>query len=500
MDGSDLPNARKLVREVLMKAWRSPPADLKYSQLALFVILFVTHDIHYQIPKRLDNSNYEISCCTKNKCREVPPHAKDADCLPIDIPTNDPFYKNGHIGCMNLVRSELGRYSDGVETGEIMNHATAFVDLSLIYGNRESELKPIRLFTKGLLRMSEHGVMPVDKDGNYLPSTNRFMSTPIATLWPGLFARNHNHLAQRLTQLNPQWNDETIFQEARRINIAIFQANLIKAHTIEAVFHQKVDEPYSELSNVATYLEFSFAYRSGHYYMPSKLILEKENGTRTEILQSDTIGKFDSIVEPNFDDALRGAINNPVNIGQYTDEIINRIDKNKDGYGIDLISIDIQRARDQGIPSFLEVYRSCNLEPKVETFDDFNKIFNETNVQLLKNIYKSPEDVEFYVAGMLETFEHVGNPLAGPTFGCVIGRNYKNVMAGDIYFYSSPSSPYPFTEAQIYAVQNFTFSGLLCANSNMKNINKLYGFTPSSVNPKVECENVPQIDLSAWAV
>jgi peroxidase len=39
------------------------------------------------------------------------------------------------------------------------------------------------------------------------------------TIW----AREHNRIANKLSSLNPTWNDETIFQEARRIVIAEVQ-------------------------------------------------------------------------------------------------------------------------------------------------------------------------------------------------------------------------------------------------------------------------------------
>lgn len=39
------------------------------------------------------------------------------------------------------------------------------------------------------------------------------------TLW----AREHNRLAEELSEMNPHWDDETVFQEARRIVIAEMQ-------------------------------------------------------------------------------------------------------------------------------------------------------------------------------------------------------------------------------------------------------------------------------------
>ncbi len=113
-------------------------------------------------------------------------------------------------------------------------------------------------------------------------------------------------------------------------------------------------------------------------------------------------------------------------------------------------------------------------------------------------MYESYDDVDFYVGGLLEAFESVASPFAGPTFGCIIGENYNNVMGGDIYYFSHPENPYPFTKAQIAAVANYTVPNIYCTNSGLKESVKLWSLTPSAINPTIKCTEYPPMDLSAW--
>lgn len=321
--GSDLPNARLLVQEVLLKAVRSPPPTTQYNLIGLLIILFATHDLHFQVPIQTKYGN-DIRCCAKDRRDVLPTDLSNSACLPVQIPSNDSFYSHGNIGCLNVVRAQLGKYRNGVETGQIMNRATAYLDLSLVYGNHESELQRIRIYRRGKLRLGKNNLLPVDANGNYLPSMDRFVATPIGSIWPALFSRNHNHLAERLARLKPRWNDEIIFQEARRINIANFQFNLITAKSIEKVFQKEINANYSDETNVATSVEFGFTYRGAHYYIPSHMIFLDENNRTRKYLQSDTIGRIE-LLENAFDDALRGAVNQPVNTAEYSDEVIEKI-------------------------------------------------------------------------------------------------------------------------------------------------------------------------------
>src|SRR6218665_898806 len=56
-------------------------------------------------------------------------------------------------------------------------------------------------------------------DSGDIRSNEQTQLAVMHTLW----MRMHNMLANKLAELNPQWDDETIFQEARRIIGAMVQ-------------------------------------------------------------------------------------------------------------------------------------------------------------------------------------------------------------------------------------------------------------------------------------
>lgn len=85
--------------------------------------------------------------------------------------------------------------------------------------------------------------------------------------------------------------DETIYQEARRINIAILPKSLFRGEVSEKGFKKKINETYNENYDASTSLKFSKAYRMGHFYAQSSMpLIDKSETTAKEIPISDTSG------------------------------------------------------------------------------------------------------------------------------------------------------------------------------------------------------------------
>jgi hypothetical protein len=62
------------------------------------------------------------------------------------------------------------------------------------------------------------------------------------------------------------------------------------------------------------------------------------------------------------------------------------------------------------------------LNADYEEFEDMSDIFPQSYIEILKAAYDSPEDIDLYVGGALETFVTINDVIIGRTLGCVIGE------------------------------------------------------------------------------
>lgn len=341
VDGSDLPNPRLVVTDILTAA-TIPSVEDPVDLIGTLLNFAAAHDVGYAVPKTRCGKGAEIQCCTRDLKYKLPENLQSPDCIPIDIPSDDEFY-DGCIGCMNMVRSELGRTSHGVQTGEIRNHATSYMDLSMIYGNHESEMKSIRLWEDGKLRMDDENALPVDTRGNYLQQMQDIIEFPVFSIVPIAFAKFHNVVACELKRINHRWEDEELFQEARRITIAVYQLTVVGAAQgpppgpgrslqtkgigkIKTVLKDASSEfIYDKFVNPATSVELNTLMNAFLYNIDDNLIIDNFDDSTTEILQSDTIGQFRQTVQQNFDGAIYGAMDNPINSEGYSEEVSEKL-------------------------------------------------------------------------------------------------------------------------------------------------------------------------------
>lgn len=99
-----------------------------------------------------------------------------------------------------------------------------------IYGSSEAELANLRSFECGKLRLDENGHLPPDpnKPGVDLTGFSNNFNPGLSFLhW--LFVMEHNALADHYAYFHPDWDDERLFQMARKANCA----QIARIHTIQ---------------------------------------------------------------------------------------------------------------------------------------------------------------------------------------------------------------------------------------------------------------------------
>ncbi|GIY46046.1 peroxidase, partial [Caerostris extrusa] len=229
--GNPLPNPR-LVSNVFHKEIKPKHDDLTTHFMEWGQML--AHDLSLNdIFRDYSYGTQEgIQCCNNG------PHYSDK-CMSIPVPPNDPFYSKFGQTCINFVRTVPCRHcSSGVvliqwneilfrplanEFIELQN--TAYHDLSLVYGSIEEEAQKLRSGVKGMLDVEynrKSGLMPPtvpveelcispdrEKAAIRQPNQNPFLLTVHTYL-----LRHHNFICQELSEVNPHWDDEKLYQEA----------------------------------------------------------------------------------------------------------------------------------------------------------------------------------------------------------------------------------------------------------------------------------------------
>ena len=111
-------------------------------------------------------------------------------------------------------------------------------------------------------------------------------------------------------------------------------------------------------------------------------------------------------------------------------------------FGFDLISLNVWRGRDHGLPGYTQYRQICGLPP-VRTFEDLAAFVNPKIVPKLAAIYRSVDEIYLYIGGLVEN--HVPNAVVGPVFSCIIADQFSRLKEGDRFYYENGGHPHSFT-------------------------------------------------------
>lgn len=505
-----------------------------------------------------------IKCCDQangpgsNGLTSAPAAApKHKLCLPIKIPDQDPFYAKFNVNCLEFRRSLAGLRPNCVLGPRVHQNAiTSPIDANFVYGSSEAESQALRLFRNGRLRdrdwFKHQNLKPLlpaqeeepDQDclGRpkdlfcFLAGDVRANEQIHLTVLHTLYMREHNRIADKLSDLNPHWNDERTYQETRHIIAASVQQVMINeyiplligkkmaslynltGHYHHPAQHQHQHQHQQSMHDhaaasywhgydpsVTTSVSNSFAaaaFRQGHTFIQSTV--ERYNKFH-EFIGSEKLRHLFKqpflLYQPGaLDELTSGLINQPA---QSYDPFISAeiaghlFQPPERQFGHDLASINLQRGREQGLPGYNLFREWCGL-PRAETFDQLAPFLTNHTAFLYSRLYKHVDDIDLWSGGISE--RKLPGAAIGPTFACIIARQFSNTRRGDRFWFENPGFPSSFTPEQLVQIRKITLSKILCANSDdLPTIQRWALRMPHPVlNPRIECSHIPEIDLRFW--
>uniref|UniRef100_A0A183D3G9 Animal hem peroxidase n=1 Tax=Gongylonema pulchrum TaxID=637853 RepID=A0A183D3G9_9BILA len=118
----------------------------------------------------------------------------------------------------------------------------------------------------------------------------------------------------------------------------------------------------------------------------------------------------------------------------------------------------------------------------------------------LAQLYGDINDVDLFVLGLAEK-PQIG-ALVGPTFACIIGKQFQKARRGDRFWYENFFAPSAFTLDQLAEIRKTTLARIICDNTdgiekiqqNVFALADIYGNCPMSCNSTT----IDRADLAHW--
>lgn len=491
----------------------------------------IDHDMTLTAETKEPNTKKDPECCK----HRGPPHP---ECLPIHIPDEDPFYSLFGQKCISVVRSVPGvRYGCKLGPRSQINQVTSYIDANWVYGADNDHAKSIRLTRHGLMKslpvFREYGMkdlLPLKlvepEEGCIRPNKDvycfdagdtRVNEQLVLAVVHTMMMREHNRIAMELYRHNPHWDDEKLYHEARHIIAAVVQhityneflpmvlgkdvmnkyGLILEKHGYFNGYDPKVDPSMS--SNFVT-----AAFRFGHSLLPSTIERWSPNHKyiASQRLSEMLRQPYDLYKGGWCDQYIMGLCNQVAQAmdDAVTQEVTNHLFQEPDKrWGMDLAAINMQRAREHGVPSYNAFREFCGL-PRAYRFEDLLGSMSNRTVYRYADIYKHPDDIDLWSGGVSERPQP--GSMIGPTFGCLIGITFKDLRFGDRFWYENRGFPSEFSPAQLEEIRKVKLSRIICDNSDEIKTMQVYAMVlpDHEINPRVPCNSgiLPRMDLSKW--
>lgn len=497
--GYDRPNARHISNSIFNQDGVLPDV-LELSDYAFIWGQFIDHDITLVM---------EI----------------EEEIIDVPIPEGDPYFDPLGLGnkTMHVKRSAFTEDS-GTDPGNpraFPNAISSFIDGSAVYGSDEERANWLRTFVDGKLKTSAGNMLPyntttneagspVDPDAPGMAMLNPYFSRWFVagdvranenvnlTVFHTLWLREHNRVCDELIEEYPDWNDEEIYQRARRIIGAKIQAIVYEEWLPTLGVHLPEYTGYDALVNPGIMNVFSVAaYRYGHTVVNSTIVRMNNEGN----------------IIPAGNILLRNAYFNPVvlvesgGVDPFLIGMATQVEQDFDckmvhdlrnflfgppGFGgLDLAVLNITRGRERGLSDYNTIRTNFGL-PALEGFHELSS--NPWQNQVFESVFEDINKIDPWVGMLAE--DHMDNALFGPTVMTIMKRQFRALRDGDRFYYENDPA---FTEEEIQELKQTRFKDIIMENTGVAAMQEnVFLMTPHGVTALHNTAEEPPVEIAAY--
>ena len=377
----------------------------------------------------------------------------------ILVPGGDPFFDPLNTATVvipfNRAFFDSTTGTDASNPREQENEITSWIDGSMIYGSDEDRNAALREPGTPFLATSGGNLLPFNRDG--LTNANGFVTDPTSLFLAGdvraneqlgltvmhtLFVREHNRLAQRILDRTPNADVDAVFQQARRLIIAKIQI-ITYQEWLPALIGEDAIAPYAgydDSINPTIFNAFSVAaFRLGHSMLNAQILRLDAAGNEIPAGHLDLREAFFTApallqVETDLDPVLRGFATqlhqavDPLVI----DDVRNFLFGQPGSGGLDLASLNIQRGRDHGVPSYNDMRAALGLT-RVTQFGEITS--DRDRADALFETYGDVNEIDLWVGGLAE--DPVPGSQLGELFQTILVRQFTALRDGDRFWWEN---------------------------------------------------------------
>lgn len=176
------------------------------------------------------------------------------------------------------------------------------------------------------------------------------------------------------------------------------------------------------------------AFRFGHSFLAGDIKSINNRGTKSTFTLTDLFASPELINSPFITNIMRGASRSFTKKRSFSviDDIRNFLTFTQDGaIKTDLFSLNVQRGRDHGLPSYARMRQALNLPPVGFNYFPMSDVLRKDGNG--NGLYENPNEMDLWVGILGEP--NAGKSLLGEVGSEIVARNFLKVRDGDRFWF-----------------------------------------------------------------